>query len=84
MGLIDRLTGKGEAVATALAFAAQIAAISQWSTRATKRMIKGLQSGWGDRDTDAVDLFLEGFSNEDFKDGYKAFLEKRAPNFTFK
>ena len=37
-----------------------------------------------DEDGEAVRLFLEGFSNEDFKDGYKAFLEKRAPKFTFK
>ncbi len=84
LGLIDRLTGKGEALASAREFAAQIAAISQWSTRATKRMIKGLQSGWPDTQAEAEALFLEGFSNEDFEDGYKAFLEKRAPNFTFK
>ena len=82
--LIDRLAAKGNALEEARAFAAQIAAISQWSTRATKRMIKGLQGGWTDTDPGAVNLFLEGFSNEDFKDGYKAFLEKRSPNFTFK
>ncbi len=84
MGLIDRLADPGEGLLEARAFAEQIAAISQWSTRATKRMIKGLQGGWNDKDPEAADLFLEGFSNEDFKDGYKAFLEKRAPNFTFK
>lgn len=84
LSLIDRLSEKGEALNAARAFAEQIAAISQWSTRATKRMIKGLQSGWTDRDPGAANLFLEGFSNEDFKDGYKAFLEKRAPNFRFK
>ena len=44
-------------------------------------MIKGLQSGWLDTGGDAADLFLEGFSNEDFQDGYRAFLEKRAPSF---
>ena len=84
MKLIDRLSEDGQAVEAAQAFAADIAAISQWSTRATKQMIKGLQAGWTDNDPEAADLFLEGFSNEDFKDGYKAFLEKRAPNFTFK
>lgn len=84
MGLIDRLADTGAGLLAARAFAEQIAAISQWSTRATKRMIKGLQGGWSDKDREAADLFLEGFSNEDFKDGYKAFLEKRAPNFTFK
>lgn len=84
MRLIDRLCGDGAALATAREFAADIAAISQWSVRATKQMIRGLQGGWTDTDSEAVELFLAGFSNEDFQDGYKAFLEKRAPKFTFK
>lgn len=84
MKLIDRLVDEGTALAAARDFAAQIATISQWSTRATKTMIQGLQSGWADNDPQAEQLFLDGFSNEDFKDGYKAFLEKRSPNFTFK
>ncbi|MDJ0919499.1 MAG: enoyl-CoA hydratase-related protein [Henriciella sp.] len=81
--LIDRLAPKGKALSAARTFAAEIAAISQWSTRATKAMIKGLQSGWDDTDQKAEALFLEGFSNEDFQDGYRAFLEKRAAKFTF-
>lgn len=84
MKLIDRLSEDDAALEAARLFAADIAAISQWSTRATKQMIKGLQSGWADSDPGAADLFLAGFSNQDFKDGYKAFLEKRPPNFTFK
>lgn len=84
MRLIDRLTPKGEALIEARAFAEQISAISQWSTRATKKMIAGLQSGWTDTTPEADDLFVEGFANEDFKDGYKAFLEKRPAKFTFK
>lgn len=84
MKLIDRLAHDGQAVETARAFASDIAAISQWSTRATKKMIKGLQAGWTDNDPAAAELFLQGFSNEDFKDGYKAFLEKRSPNFSYK
>mgnify|MGYP001800501692 CR=1 FL=1 len=84
MKLIDRLAETGPALDAARIFANEIAGISQWSTRATKQMIKGLQSGWSDADPDASALFSQGFSNEDFKDGYKAFLEKRPPNFTFK
>lgn len=84
MKLIDRLVEDGDALEAARTFAQEIGAISQWSTRATKKMIAGLQSGWTDEAGEAADLFLEGFSNEDFQDGYKAFLEKRAPVFKFK
>ena len=84
MKLIDRLTGDEPALDAARTLANEIAAVSQWSTRAIKQMIKGLQSGWSDTSSGATDLFVEGFSNQDFQDGYRAFLEKRAPNFTFK
>lgn len=84
MKLVDRLADDGTGLQAAHEFACNIAAISQWSTRATKQMINGLQAGWDDAEPDAAELFLQGFSNEDFQDGYKAFLEKRAPNFTFK
>ncbi|MEO1554130.1 MAG: enoyl-CoA hydratase-related protein [Pseudomonadota bacterium] len=84
ISLIDRLVDKDSALDAAHEWASEIAAISQWSVRAIKRMIKGLQSGWADDDPQAVQLFLDGFSNEDFQDGYKAFLEKRAPHFPVK
>ncbi|MEP1143215.1 MAG: enoyl-CoA hydratase-related protein [Henriciella sp.] len=84
MKLIDRLPQEASGLNAARDFAEEIAAISQWSTRAIKSMIKGLQSGWDDADPKATSLFVQGFSNEDFQDGYKAFLEKRPANFTFK
>ena len=84
LGLIDRLSVAGDALEDAREYAHQIASISQWSTRAIKQMIKGLQSGWDESGSEAANLFLDGFSNEDFQDGYKAFLEKRSANFTFK
>ncbi len=84
MKLIDRLCEAGKALETARALAADIAANSQWSVRAIKQMIRGLQGGWTETGADASELFLAGFSNQDFQDGYKAFLEKRAPKFTFK
>ncbi|GAB5458762.1 MAG: enoyl-CoA hydratase-related protein [Henriciella sp.] len=84
ISLIDHLVADGAALSEAHKLAEQIASISQWSTRAIKRMIKGLQSGWPTDHPDAEALFLEGFANEDFADGYKAFLEKRPANFTFK
>lgn len=84
MGLIDRIAPEGDALNEARALAKQIAAISQWSVRATKQMIRGLQTGWTDTSDEATKLFLQGFQSEDFAEGYRAFLEKRKAEFTFK
>ena len=82
MGLIDRLVPDGGALQAARQLADEIGAVSQWSTRAIKQMIKGLQSGWADDSEHATDLFADGFSNADFADGFRAFLEKRPAKFT--
>ena len=84
ISLLDRLVEPGEALAAAHAFASDISAISQWSVRATKRMIRGMQNGGREEDAAPRQLFLDGFANEDFQEGYRAFLEKRPANFTFK
>ena len=83
MNLIDRLILDVSAIGAARLFAAEIAKNSQWSIRAIKTMILGLQSGWTDADPRARALFADGFSNIDFEDGHKAFVEKRPPKFTF-
>jgi enoyl-CoA hydratase/carnithine racemase len=82
MGLIDRLVDKGQALTQARELAKEISTVSQWSVRATKQMIQGLTGGWRDDSARAHALFQEGFSNADFMEGYKAFLEKRSPKFT--
>ena len=84
IGLIDRVVEAGTALDAARAWAVEISAISQWSVRAIKRMIRGLQTGWSDDAEEAEALFLHGFANEDFKEGYKAFLEKRPARFTYR
>lgn len=85
MQLVDKLVPDGEdTLEHAKAYASQIAANSQWSVRAIKTMISGLNDGWT-TDTDAArELFLDGFQNEDFQEGHRAFLEKRKAAFTFK
>lgn len=82
MGLINRIVAKGDALKAAHHLGEDIASVSQWSTRSIKQMIAGLESGWADDDEAANALFLEGFNNADHQDGYRAFLEKRKPNFT--
>lgn len=84
IGLIDRLSQPCGALETARVWAGEIASVSQWSVRGMKQMIRGLQSGWNDETPAAQDLFLNGFAGEDFQEGYRAFLEKRAAKFTYR
>ena len=82
MRLVDRLCPDEDALIIARKLAAEISSLSQWSVRATKAMIRGLQSGWSDEAPQAEALFLAGFSGQDFGEGYRAFLEKRPARFT--
>lgn len=82
--LIDETTPPGHALEAAHSLAREISSTSQWSTRAIKQMIRGIEGGWTDTTPDATQLFVDGFSNPDFQDGHAAFLEKRPPKFPFK
>ena len=64
--------------------AAEIASVSQWSVRAVKKMIRGLQAGWREDGPEAEALFLEGFANPDFAEGVRAFLDKRPADWKVK
>ncbi|MEM6627009.1 MAG: enoyl-CoA hydratase-related protein [Pseudomonadota bacterium] len=81
IGLVDQIAAQEDLMEHARAYGSQIASISQWSTRATKRMIR-LAAAGGHED-DAEKLFLEAFEGVDFNEGYRAFLEKRTPKFPF-
>ena len=80
LGLIDRITD-GPVLDAARTLALEIASVSQWTVRATKRMIRGLQAGWDEAGPESEALFLEGFANPDFAEGVSAFLEKRKPDW---
>ena len=82
IGLVDHLISDGDALSAARDYAANICKNSQWSARATKKMIRGLQSGWSETGAEVAELTAEAFSNDDFAEGHKAFLEKRPAKFT--
>lgn len=84
MKLCDRLYNDVTLQDEVAGFASQIASVSQWSVRATKQTLRMLKSGLADDDTQAMQLMLAAFDGEDFKEGYKAFLEKRKPDFPTK
>lgn len=81
MRLVDEVVDAPAILPAARALAAEIAGVSQWSVRATKRMMRGFDEGQGPDSADAEALFLEGFANPDFAEGVSAFLAKRRPDW---
>lgn len=81
MGLIDEMVEAPGILPAARALALEIAAQSQWSVRATKRMMRGFEEGRGPGSAEAETLFLDGFANPDFREGVSAFLGKRKPDW---
>jgi len=81
MGLVDEVVDVPAILRAARALGAEIAAQSQWSVRATKRMLRGFDAGFMPDSPEAEALFLEGFANPDFAEGVSAFLAKRRPDW---
>lgn len=66
---------------TVLERAHAIADQSGQSARVMKRMFREFAKGQRLDDEETIRWFLEGFTSEDFKEGYTAFMEKRSPEF---
>lgn len=81
IGLCDRLYGEDTLEKEVRAYADQITALSQSSIRMTKETLRLLKSGAEDNDPKAMELMLSSFQSDDFKEGYRAFLGKRKPEF---
>lgn len=84
MKLCDRVYADGTLRFETQKFAQQIAETSQWSVRATKRTFEMLANGVQDGSDDAMSIMLDSFSGADFREGYRAFLDKRKPKFPTK
>jgi len=52
------------------------------SARLTKAMIARLRAGRIEDDAESRAMFLDAFQSQDFQEGYRAFLEKRKPDFS--
>jgi len=81
MGLCDRLYADAELPDAVLRFAREVEATSQASARMTKEMIGLLKKGVADGDARAREILRGAAAGADFREGYSAFLEKRAPRF---
>jgi enoyl-CoA hydratase len=85
IGLIDRVVPQGELRAAALKLARTIASKAPLAIAACKRAInEGADLPLADALSLEAELFGTLVTTEDFKEGTRAFLEKRAPNWTGK
>ncbi len=85
MGLVNRVVEPDELEETALSLATEIAANSPLSLEGNKRIIRTLRSMPGDLPDDVerelVELRESCFRTEDFREGIRAFGEKRQPDW---
>jgi enoyl-CoA hydratase len=82
LGLVNRLTDDGQALAGARELAASIAANGPLAVRASKRVITE-SPAWpaAERWRRQLEILGPIFASEDAREGAQAFAEKRAPNW---
>jgi len=83
IGLVNHVVEPGELEETALGMAAEIAANAPLSLKGNKRIIRALRDVPhelpDDLERELVELRESCFSSEDFREGVRAFAEKRKP-----
>jgi enoyl-CoA hydratase/carnithine racemase len=84
IGLVNEVVAKGEVEAAAVATASEIASNAPLSTRGNKRAIDKL-AGFArlspEEERELIELRESCFDSEDFREGIRAFAEKREPRW---
>lgn len=82
IGLIDQCVDDVSALDNLIdAYAGKLSEVSPFSARMTKQMIQMICSGTLQETEQSYQMFLDAFQGADFQEGYRAFLEKRKPEF---
>lgn len=84
IGLLDRLLAPDRLDAEAQDLCGQISDSSQFSVRATRRIIHLIEDGVGEENHEALSLAAQALEGEDHLEGVTAFLERRKPRFGFR
>ena len=83
IGLVDELFEPHELADAVTAFAETVASRAQFSVRSTKRMVHLIMAGQTADNEETRKLRLDSFATDDYREGVRAFLEKRDPRFTY-
>ncbi len=82
MGLINFVQSREEIESFALAYAETIAANAPLTVQAAKAALDAWEAGSGQEDVEKVRALVNAcFDSEDYKEGRRAFSEKRTPRF---
>lgn len=81
VGVVDELLAPEDLEVRTLEFAELIASRSQYSVRSSKRIVQKIQAGQTEDDDETLRLRNDSFDGDDYKEGVRAFLDKRQPVF---
>lgn len=81
VGVVDELLAPEDLEVRTQEFAELIASRSQYSVRSSKRIVQKIQAGQTEDDDETLRLRNDSFDGDDYKEGVRAFLDKRQPVF---
>jgi enoyl-CoA hydratase len=84
IGLIDQLYAAGEVEAPTRAFAKTLAEKSQFTIKAVKAYMRAIAKGAQEDTAETRGFRAQAYANEDYREGVRAFMEKRKPKFTYR
>ncbi|MUL41742.1 enoyl-CoA hydratase [Streptomonospora sp. PA3] len=82
-GLVDVVTEPDDLAEQTYSFAELVSGRAQYSVRTAKEIVRRIVAGQRRDDAETTELRNASFDTEDYAEGVRAFLEKRAPEFTW-